>query len=228
MLFLTIPSLAFKMFYFLPHKKNVAALWINSLILDQLLFSDLWHSVKKKKNPKAARSLVTDVSTRGSNSKGLWLQRVREDLSQWNKKCGCFRHRKWQKGPETQKWMCGDQCLLRVVFSDFLHSSATIQTPIFIPLFCACDPTLILSWMTSSPTTMPLYSKLLFGKLEDEYVYDWRVLWADLHFAVTEHSSPLSRKLKSVIRSLSFDVGPTFRQVLSTIWPPAGTGLHRP
>lgn len=67
------------------------------------------------------------------------------------------------------------QCLLGAVFSKLFPSSATIQTPIFIFLFCARDPRLTLSPITSSPTTMSLYSKLPFGKLEEKDFYDWRV-----------------------------------------------------
>ena len=101
------------------------------------------------------------------------------------------------------------QCLLGAVFLTLFQSSATIQTPIFSFLFCAHDPKLTLSPMTSSPTTTPLYLKFPFGKLEEKDFYDWRVLGVDLYFAVTTAFFPyLPRSLKSVLRSLSFDVSP--------------------
>lgn len=101
------------------------------------------------------------------------------------------------------------QCLLGAVFLMLFQSSATIQTPIFSFLFCAHDPKLTLSPMTSSPTTTPLYLKFPFGKLEEKDFYDWRVLGVDLHFAVNTAFFPyLPRSLKSVLRSLSFDVSP--------------------
>lgn len=116
------------------------------------------------------------------------------------------------------------QCLLGAVFKLF-HSSATIQTPIFSFLFCACDPKLTLSPMTSSPTTTPLCLGFPFGKLEKKDFYDWRVLGVDLYFAVNNAFFPyLSRSLKSVLRSLSFDVSPIFRSALSSTWPQAGMG----
>ena len=101
------------------------------------------------------------------------------------------------------------QCLLGAVFLTLFQSSATIQTPIFSFLFCAHDPKLTLSPMTSSPTTTPLYLKVPFGKLEEKDFYDWRVLGVDLYFAVNTAFFPyLPRSLKSVLRSLSFDVSP--------------------
>lgn len=121
------------------------------------------------------------------------------------------------------------QCLLGAVFFKLFHSSATIQTPIFSFLFCACDPKLTLSPMTSSPSTTPLYLKFPCGKLEEKDFYDWRVWGVDLYFAVNNAFFPyLLRSLKSVLRSLSFDVSPISRWALSTTWPRAGSGLHSP
>ena len=147
-------------------------------------------------------------------SKNRDLQRLREDLSQCNKKNKHYRHHKSQKGLETQKWKCGD-----------------IQTSKCV-LFCACNLKLTL-FLKISPSHQRGHSKLSFGKLEEKDFYHLRALSIGLYFAVTvlsSHFYPGALKMYLLGWSVSFrlvffDVCPTHGQAFSTKWPLAGMGL---
>lgn len=142
-----------------------------------------------------------------------------------------YRHHKWQTGPKHRNEHHGDKsmsagcCVSWVCF--------TLQqpsTPIFSFLFCACDPKLTFishDLLSYHDTTL----------LKFPFLASWkeRLLWLEnlgvscCYFPVNNAFVPyLSRSLKSVLRSLSFDVSPIFRSALSTTWPQAGMGCTSP
>lgn len=128
-----------------------------------------------------------------ANSKGLGLQRVR-DTPHCNKKEGCCRHHKWQKGPEARKRKCRRKSTSAgVVFSKFPHSSAIIQAPRHTLLFCACDPKLTLSPTTSlSYHKAPLFKTPIQEARRERFLqFDSFLCWVVLHVtALYSHIYP--------------------------------------
>lgn len=138
----------------------------------------------------------------GFDFKELW--KIYHDAINRRDVAGIISGRKGQKNRDE----CVEisQCLPGVVFSKLLPPSATTQTPIFILLCWVHDSKLTLSSIAASHSILlklPFWHAGRGRLLWLESFRSWLVLCSNS--AVFPHRR---RNLKSVLRSLSFDVSP--------------------